>query len=56
MPHMSGRLISIKYAAFFNRENRAKFLISEKWAVLSTPLLPQLSLEDTLTLSQPAMF
>ena len=39
MLHLVGRLISIKYAAICNRENIAKFLIYEKRAVLSTPLL-----------------
>ena len=39
MLHLVGRLISIKYAAICNRENRAKFVIYEKRAVLSTPLL-----------------
>ena len=37
---LTGRLISIKYAAFCKRENIAKFTIYEKGAVLSTPLLP----------------
>ena len=41
MLHLVGRLISIKYAAICNRENIAKFLIYEKRAVLSTPLLPR---------------
>ena len=39
MLHLVGRLISIKYAAICNRENIATFLIYEKRAVLSTPLL-----------------
>ena len=34
MPHLTGRLISIKYAAFCNRENIAKFLIYEEGGLL----------------------
>ena len=36
MLHLVGRLISIKYAAICNRENRAKFVICENKLVLST--------------------
>ena len=39
MLYFIGRLISNKFAAFYKRENRAKFPIYEKGAVLSTPLL-----------------
>ena len=45
MLHLVGRLISIKYAAICNRENIAKFLIYEKRAVLSTPLLHSLLIQ-----------
>ena len=48
MLHFIGRLISIKYAAFCKRENRAKFQIYEKRAVLSTPLLLKIAATDLL--------